>query len=85
MGYGDVMPTNDAERALAAALALAGAALFGLIVGAIRGLVARRRPPARSRLFSMLLDGSRCFSLLRDASRCSSSHAASPPLSRPWL
>ncbi len=42
MGYGDVMPTNDWERALTTALALAGAALFGLLVSAIRGLAARR-------------------------------------------
>ncbi len=41
LGYGDVLPTNPPERALASALALAGAVAFSFLIGNIGSLAAK--------------------------------------------
>jgi hypothetical protein len=41
VGYGDVLPTNQAERGLSSALALCGAVAFSFLISNISGLVSK--------------------------------------------
>ena len=41
LGYGDVLPTNQVERGIASALALAGAVAFSFLISNISGLVSK--------------------------------------------
>ena len=41
LGYGDVLPTNQAERGVSSALALMGAVMFSFLISNISGLVSR--------------------------------------------